>query len=95
MMEMLWKKEIGTAKVIVGGISFVRCPLSKKVMASSNDEALIRRANTFEGYQEFKGQTASNACGATNQSPQFCYTHWTFILLNKASKNRYICSSKT
>ena len=29
----------------------MRYPLSKKVMASNTDEALIRRANTSESYQ--------------------------------------------
>jgi len=47
-MEMLLKKEIGTAKAIFGGISFVRYPLWKKVMASPTDAALICPANTFE-----------------------------------------------
>ena len=27
-MEMLWKKEAGTAKVILGGFSFVKHPLA-------------------------------------------------------------------
>ena len=34
-MEMLLKKEIGTANVIVGGISFVRYPLSGNSHPSS------------------------------------------------------------
>ena len=50
MMEMLLKKEIGTAKAIGGGISFVRYPLSKKVMASATDAALIRGGSTFGRY---------------------------------------------
>jgi len=48
-MEMLWKKGIGAAKIILGGTSFVRYPLSKKVMATT-DAAFFRHANTFERY---------------------------------------------
>jgi len=47
------KKEIGSAKVILGGISFVRYPLSKTVMASSTDAALIRGPYTYERDQDF------------------------------------------
>jgi len=35
-MEMLLKKGIGTAKLFFAGITFVRDPLSKNVMASRN-----------------------------------------------------------
>jgi len=36
-MEMLLKKESGTAKAFLGGISFVRYPLSKMAMALTRD----------------------------------------------------------
>jgi len=47
-MEMLSKKEPGTAKVIIVGISFVRYPIWKKVMVSCNEAPLIHSAKTFE-----------------------------------------------
>ena len=49
-MEMLSKKEPGTAKVIIVEISFVRYPIWKKVMAYCNEAALIHSAKTFERY---------------------------------------------
>jgi len=47
-MEMLLKREMGTAKILLGGIFFVKYPPSKKVMASTTNDALIGRANKFE-----------------------------------------------